>query len=327
VALRRSIEDAARQCGDLANPAFGGSIMVQTIRNPIEYMADEVSGLAHGIERAGKSLRRTSTHMFTAPLVVRRIAVADLMDALRAGYRDMAAYRSDVLFLIGIYPLISLVIAAIAFNYQLLPLLFPIISGTAILGPFVGVVLYEMSRRREINVLRHREDSPTWINALSVTRSHNFGAIMSLGLILVVLYLLWLAVAYGLYLGLQGTAPIETVGFFVQQVLATPAGKALMVLGCAIGFLFAALALMIGVVSFPLLLDRDIGLGTAIWTSIRAVAANPIPMAAWGLIVAGLLVLGALPLFVGLVIVMPVLCHATWHLYRKLLPRGHPRQM
>lgn len=301
--------------------------MPHTIRNPIEYMSDEVAGLAHGVERAGKSMHRTSTHMFTAPLAVQRIALADLGDALVLGYRDLAAYRTDVFFLIGIYPLVSLLIAAVAFNYQLLPFLFPIVSGTAIVGPFVGVVLYEMSRRREIDALRRREDHPTWSYAAGVVRSRNFGAIAMLGAILVALYLLWLATAYGIYVALHGVQPIQTVGFFVQQVLQTPAGWWLIGLGCAAGFLFAALALMIGVVSFPLLLDRDVGLGTAIWTSIRAVAANPLPMAAWGLIVVAGLVLGAIPLFIGLVVTMPLLCHATWHLYRKLVPRRAERQM
>jgi uncharacterized membrane protein len=76
-------------------------------------------------------------------------------------------------------------------------------------------------------------------------------------------------------------------------------------------------------VSFPLLLDRDVGLGTAVQTSIRAAWANPVPIAIWGLIVVGGLVAGSIPLLIGLVIVMPVLCHGTWHLYRKLVPRQH----
>jgi uncharacterized membrane protein len=91
--------------------------------------------------------------------------------------------------------------------------------------------------------------------------------------------------------------------------------------GVSVGFLFALLVLTISVVSFPLLLDRDVGLYTAVMTSIRAVLANPAPMAIWGLIVAGGLVIGSIPLLLGLAIVMPVLGHATWHLYRKVVPR------
>jgi uncharacterized membrane protein len=73
-------------------------------------------------------------------------------------------------------------------------------------------------------------------------------------------------------------------------------------------------------VSFPLLLDRDVGLYTAVATSVRAVVANPGPMAVWGLIVAGGLAIGSIPLLLGLILVMPVLGHATWHLYRKVVP-------
>ena len=94
----------------------------------------------------------------------------------------------------------------------------------------------------------------------------------------------------------------------------------MIVIGVSVGFLFALLVLAISVVSFPLLLDRDVGLPNAVWTSIRAVAANPGPMAIWGLIVAGSLVVGSIPAFLGLIFVLPVLGHATWHLYRKLVP-------
>jgi uncharacterized membrane protein len=104
-------------------------------------------------------------------------------------------------------------------------------------------------------------------------------------------------------------------------VLATPAGWALIGVGVGVGFLFAVLALAISVVSFPLLLDREVGLGTAIGTSFRAVMANPGTMAVWGLIVAAALVVGSIPVFLGLIIVVPILGHATWHLYREVAPR------
>jgi uncharacterized membrane protein len=93
----------------------------------------------------------------------------------------------------------------------------------------------------------------------------------------------------------------------------------MIVLGIGVGFLFAVVTLSISVVSFPLLLDRDVSMGAAIWTSIQAMVENPIPMAAWGLIVAGGLVIGSLPALLGLVIVVPVLGHSTWHLYRRVV--------
>ena len=298
--------------------------MAQTIRNPVEWVVDEVREVAGGIGEAGRSVQHTSTHLFTRDLVVSKISVADLKEVVARGFDDFMAYRTDIIFLIVIYPIASFLIIAAAFKHELIPLLFPIASGSAIMGPFIGVFLYEMSRRRELNVLRHHVDDHSWSNAVSVARSRNLGAILLLGAVLVVLYVLWLAVALFIYRATQGTQPFETVSRFIQDLFLTQAGWWLIAAGCGIGFLFAVLALVTTVVAFPLLLDRDVGLGTAVLTSIRAALANPVPIAAWGLIVVAGLVLGALPLMIGLVIIMPVLCHATWHLYRKLVPRQNP---
>ncbi|HEX6120706.1 MAG TPA: DUF2189 domain-containing protein [Dongiaceae bacterium] len=293
----------------------------QPIRNPVEWVVDELREVAGGVGEAGRSVQHTSTHLFSRPLHVSRIGVSDLKEVLARGFDDFKAYRTDVIFLILVYPIASFLIVAAAFQHQLIPLLFPIVSGSAIMGPFVGIFLYEMSRRRELNLERHHADDHSWANAVSVARSRNLGAILLLGLILAAMYLIWLGAAWGIYHATHGPQPVESAGRFIQDLFLTQAGWWLIGLGCAVGFLFAALALVISVVSFPLLLDRDVGLGTAIQTSIRAAAANPRPIAVWGLVVAVGLIGGAIPLFIGLVVVMPVLCHATWHLYRKLVPR------
>jgi cytochrome c oxidase subunit II len=295
--------------------------MPQTIRNPVEWLSDELREVARGVGQAGRSVRHTSEHLVSPQLHINRIAVGDLKEVLIKGFDDFGAYRTDIIFLIVIYPIISLVIIAASFNYELIPLLFPLASGSVIMGPFVGVFLYEMSRRRELNFERHHDDNHSWANALTVMRSRNLGSIMLLGLILVGLYLIWLGVAWWLYRVLSGPQPLYSVGKFVQDLFVTETGWWLIGLGCGLGFLFAVLALVITNVSFPLLLDRQVGLATAIMTSIRAAATNPVPIAAWGLIVGAGLVIGAIPLFIGLVVVMPVLCHATWHLYRKMVPR------
>ena len=114
---------------------------------------------------------------------------------------------------------------------------------------------------------------------------------------------------------------MESLATFLYEALTTSRGWTLIILGNLIGFVFAVAVLAISVVSFPLLLDRDVGLAAAVWTSIRAVLMNPVTMALWGLIVAGLLALGFATLLVGLAIVVPVLGHATWHLYRCVVER------
>ena len=158
------------------------------------------------------------------------------------------------------------------------------------------------------------------MDAFGVIRSPGFGAILVLGLVLLAIFLLWLLTANLIYQLTLGPEPPVSLAAFVRDVFTTRTGLEMIVAGVSVGFLFAALVLAISVVSFPLLLDRDVGLSTAVWTSIRAVAANPRPMAVWGLIVAGSLVIGSIPAFLGLIVVMPVLGHATWHLYRKVVP-------
>jgi uncharacterized membrane protein len=244
---------------------------------------------------------------------VRRIAPADLLQALRCGLDDFSAMPSHAVFLCIIYPLLGIMLASLTLGYSLLPLLFPLAAGFALLGPLAAIGLYELSRRREAGL-----DSDS-THAFDVLRSRSLGAIIALGVLLMVIFLVWLAVAQAIYVAYFGYAAPTSIRKFINDVLFTPAGWGLIVVGTGVGFLFAALVLTISVVSFPLLLDREVGAAVALLTSVRAVAANPVTTALWGLIVAGLLVIGSLPFFLGLTVVMPVLGHSTWHLYRRVV--------
>jgi uncharacterized membrane protein len=257
-----------------------------------------------------------------APPKVRTIGFADLKDALARGLDDFRAMPSHAVFLCLIYPVVGFLLARWALGTNVLPLLFPLAAGFALIGPFAALGLYEMSRRREQGL------EVSWKHALDVFRSPSLGAIAALGLVLVAIFLTWIAVAQAIYVAYFGYTPAASMPDFIHQVLTTPAGWGLIVVGNGIGFLFAVLVLTLSVVSFPLLLDRDAGAAVAILTSVRAVLANPVAMAAWGLIVAALLALGSIPAFFGLAVVMPVLGHATWHLYRKVVEpdlSGRPR--
>ena len=285
------------------------------IRNPVEWGVDQLKTAGHAL---GRNRPRPARHdaPSSAPLpAVRRIEVADLKDVLARGLADFGAYRTDVIFICIIYPVAGLILARLAFGYDMLPLLFPLASGFALIGPIAAVGLYEMSRRREQGV------DISWADAFGVVRAPAFGAIVMLGLVLLAIFLLWLVTAYTIYQVTLGQEGIVSFTAFYRDVFTTAPGWALIVVGVGVGFLFAVLVLMISVVSFPMLLDRDVGLFTAVATSVHAVVENPVPMAVWGLIVAGGLVLGSLPALLGLIVVMPVLGHATWHLYRKLVPR------
>ncbi|MGD9508426.1 MAG: DUF2189 domain-containing protein [Geminicoccaceae bacterium] len=285
------------------------------IRNPVEWSVDQVRA-------AGAAVGHTTHAVVGPPLAredsvpeVRRIELSDLRDALDRGWADFMACRSDVIFIAIIYPLAGLMLAWSAFNYNFVPLLFPLISGFALLGPVAAIGLYEMSRRRE------QGRSVGWGDAFGVVATPAFGAVVVLGLVLVGIFLLWLVTAYTIYQATMGQEGIVALGSFLHNVVGSPEGRTLMVVGIGVGFLFALVVLAISVVSFPMLLDRDCGVPTAVRTSIRASLVNPVPIAVWGLIVAGGLAIGSLPFLLGLIVVVPVLGHATWHLYRRLVPR------
>ena len=246
---------------------------------------------------------------------IRKIALSDLKDALARGVDDFRDIPSHAVFLCLIYPIVGLFLAGLTLGYNVLPLLFPLTAGFALIGPFAAIGLYELSRRREACL------DASWHHAFDVLRAPSRGAIAALGLLLMLIFLAWLATAQSIYQGLFGVLPPDSVTQFARDILTTNEGWKLIAIGNAVGFVFAVAVLMISVVSFPLLLDRDVGAAVAVMTSARAVAANPVAMAAWGLIVAAALVIGSLPFFIGLAVVMPVLGHSTWHLYRKVVER------
>jgi uncharacterized membrane protein len=253
--------------------------------------------------------------------VVRKIGLADLKDALVQGFADFSATPSHAVFLCLIYPIVGLILARLTLGYDVLPLLFPLASGFALVGPFAAIGFYELSRRRELGL------PVSWQDAFDVFRSPSRDAIAALALLLLIMFAIWIAVAQAIYIAYFGYEPAASIPHFIDQVFTTPAGWSLIIVGNFVGFLFAVAVLAISVVSFPLLLDRDVGAVEAVLTSLRVVARNPVMMALWGLIVAALLLIGSLPLFFGLAVVVPVLGHATWHLYRKVVePDFTPRQ-
>jgi uncharacterized membrane protein len=227
--------------------------------------------------------------------VIHKIGIADLREVLAKGLDDFAAMPTHSVFVIVIYPIMGLILLR--------------------LGPFAAIGLYEMSRRRELGL-------PASLDALSVFSLPRLWPILVLGIVLMVIFLAWLMAAMAIYSGTFNNWYPTSIGDFANRVFATPAGWTLILVGCGVGFCFAVVALAISVVSFPMLVDRDVSPGLAAATSIRAVAANPITMAVWGFIVAAALVIGSLPVLVGLAIVLPVLGHSTWHLYRKVVEPG-----
>ncbi len=274
------------------------------IENPFEY-------LIHGLSDAFTWTRRTRDPAARVEPQVRRVTSGDIADSLKLGLSDFGAARDDVIFIVLIYPLAGLVLALLAANMSLLPMVFPLLSGFALLGPLAAVGLSEISRRREAG------EQVSWMDAARVFRSPGIGSIMGLGLIVIALFAAWLATSYALSVAVFANEAPTTVSNFVRQVFATDSGRWMIFMGVGVGFFFALAAFLISAVSFPLMLDRHVDIDVAIKTSVRVVAANPGTMALWAAIVVAMLVIGSLPALLGLIVVVPVLGHATWHLYRK----------
>lgn len=253
----------------------------------------------------------------TAPVLrrepaIRRIGRADLVDALAAGLRDFQAHPAFGLFFGGVYALGGVAILACAFLWDLVYLVYPLASGFVLIGPFVAVGLYEVSRMRE--------------QGQAPTPSAVFGAIWAQGgrelswmaFVTIFLFIIWMyqvRLLIALFFGLHGMP----AGTFPGVLFTTPEGLGFLAVGHGVGAVLALVTFSITVVSFPLLLDREVDFVTAMIASVRAVASNPAAMLGWALCVVLLLFVAALPAFLGLIVVLPVLGHTTWHLYRRVV--------
>ena len=258
-----------------------------------------------------------SANVASAPtkVPIRTITAQDLHAVLAEGFADFNAKRGDLLFIGLLYPVIGLVAAWVALGDPILPLLFPLAAGLSLLGPLVSTGFYELARRREAGL------ESSWWHFLDVRKSPSLEGIVAVGIVLIALFGAWVASAgaiYWLFIGPQ--VPISA-GDFLTRLFATPEGWAMMIAGNLVGLAFAVVVLAVSVVSLPMLIDKDVDAGTAIATSVRAVRHNGRVMLRWGATVAGLLILGTLPLFLGLAFVLPVLGYATWHLYTRLVAR------
>jgi len=245
---------------------------------------------------------------------VRTIGLVDLKDAVAKGIEDFKAVPTHAFFLCVIYPIIGLILVGLLLGYEMLPLIYPLMAGFAFIGPLASLGLFELSRRREKGL-----DASPW-HALDPLQSPSSGAIARLGITILAIFFGWLSAAQLMYVQIMPGQTPASLEELIRQILTTPAGLRLIIIGNGVGFLFAVLVLAIGVFSFPMLVDRkDVGAGTAIRTSIRGVFASPMTMAMWSLFVAVALAVGTLPFFLGLAVVLPVLGHSTWHLYRRVV--------
>lgn len=247
------------------------------------------------------------------PPAVRTVTAADIRAALDAGLEDFRRAPLYGLFFGAIYAVggLLLVLAVTAFAMPWLG--YPMAAGFALIGPFVAVGTYEVSRRLEAG------ERLSWGGVLGVVwaqrkREFSWLAFVTLFVFMIWMYQvrLWLAV----FLGFHG---FDSLASFAVTLFTTPEGLMFLAVGHLIGAALALVVFALTVVSFPLLLDRDVDFITAMITSVKAVTTSPGPMVGWGVAVALTLLVSAVPMFLGLLITLPILGHATWHLFRRLV--------
>ncbi len=244
--------------------------------------------------------------------VVRRIAAVDIAEALGQGLRDFQAMPLYGLAFGAIYAAGGIAILLCLTAFGLVYLAYPLAAGFALIGPFVAIGLYEISRRREAG----QAISISGIWSTVKTRSE-IGWMAFVTLFVFVIWTYQVRLLIALLLGLN--ASFSSLQQFITVVLTTSEGLWFLLIGNAVGAALSLILFSLTVVSFPLLLDRDVDFVTAMVTSVRAVVTSPLPMVGWAAVIVVLLVVSSLPYFLGLVVTLPVLGHATWHLYRRIV--------
>ena len=246
---------------------------------------------------------------------VRAITGADVDWALREGWADFKAKRGDLLLVPFLYPAVGFIASAFAFNANLIPLIFPLVAGLSILGPAVAAGFYELARRREAG-----EDG-SWWHFLDPLKGRSRMPLAVLTIVLTGLFVGWLVAAWAIYTATLGMMGPPTPALFTSTMFASSQGWTMILIGNLVGAGFALVTLSVAVASFPMVVDKPVDALTAIMTSIAAVRKSPLTMIRWGITVALILAAGALPLFIGLAVALPVLGYATWHLYTRAVVR------
>lgn len=244
--------------------------------------------------------------------VVRAVSARDIAEALVQGLRDFQAAPLYGLTFGALYAAGGMLIVASVTALGMVYLAYPLAAGFALIGPFVAVGLYEVSRRREAG--EPLSFAAVW-RAMTGRRELAWMAFVTLFIFIMWMYQVRFLMA--LFFGLK--ASFTSLPQFITAVLTTNEGLLFLMVGNLVGAALSLILFSLTVVSFPLLLDRDVDFVTAMITSVRAVATSPVPMIGWAAIIVMLLTVSALPFFLGLVVTLPVLGHATWHLYRRIV--------
>lgn len=244
------------------------------------------------------------------PQVASDLTWGDLSAALAAGWRDFAAMPRFGLFFGGVYVLAGLAIGWASLTGGEPTWLIPAIAGFPLVAPFIAVGLYEASRRRA------SAEPLTWRAVLGALKGHGDDQILSMGVIVFVAFSFWMIVAHAIFAIFMAESGMGGGGDALAAFLA-PSGLAMLAVGSAVGAVMAFAFYAMTVISLPMLVDRKVDFLTAIITSLKVVRSNAAVMLGWAAVIAMVLFAAMLPAFLGLLVALPVLGHATWHLYRR----------
>lgn len=261
-----------------------------------------------------KSHVSSQDRLFSA-IEVRQIDRNDLWRALKLGTSDFFDSPTHPVFLTAIYLIVAALVALFSLGENPLPLLFPLVSGMALIGPLAACGIYELSRRKEKGL------NFAWWHAFDVLSSSSRGAILLMGATLAILFFCWMQTAIALYGAYFGDLNPGSLTGLMDQVFTTAAGWQLLISGCAIGLVYSAVVFVMTVVSLPAMVDRPTRLSQAVGLSLKACLRNWQTLMLWYVVVAVLMWVGVLTFFFGLAILLPIVGHASWHLYRMLVKR------
>ena len=254
------------------------------------------------------TLAATPSTMPAPPLEFHQMSLADIKDALMKGWDDLRQSRTDALLIGAIFPLAGVIFAAAFVVQAFLPFVFPLLAGFALLGPLATLYFAALSRQRE-----HNDES-----ILTIFQEPRLKEIQRLAGTAIMIFLGWNLSAAVIYLFTLGSSDEAANAPFFVRVFTTNAGWELIILGCAVGAVFAVVTLAISVISFPVVIDRNVTAFQAINISFHAMLRNPLFVMAWGAVVVAGLLFGAVTCLLGMCVVLPVLGHATWHVYRRM---------
>lgn len=250
----------------------------------------------------------TNDNSIRKPVIADDLVLADLRNALGAGWKDFLAMPQYGLFFGGLYVVTGLGLCYLALIGGYTSLLIPATAGFPLIAPFIAVGLYEASRRREIGA------KLSWPKVIGALRGHGDEQIMSMGVIVFVAFGFWMIVAHAIVAIFMNGAGSGSESW---AFLGTETGIAMLAVGSTIGAIMAMAFYTITVISLPMLVDRKVDFLSAIITSIQTVRSNFAIMLIWAIMISTLLFIALIPAFLGLLVALPVLGHATWHLYRR----------